>query len=48
MASVQAGKERLEPMSLNIEADMDPKLADLLLNVSEHPNVVSVELQVLS
>ena len=48
LASVQAGKERLELMSLNIEADMDRKLADLLLYVSEHPNVVSVELQVLS
>ena len=48
LASVQAGKEHLELMSLNIEADMDRKLAALLLYVSEHPNVVSVELQVLS
>ena len=50
MASVQAGEERLELMSLTIEADMGSKLADLLLYVAEHPNVtvVSVELQVLS
>ena len=35
-------------MELNIEADMDRKLADLLLYLAEHLNVVSVELQVLS
>ena len=34
-------------MSLTIEADIDSKLAVLLLYVAEHPNVVSVELQVL-
>ena len=48
LASVQAGKERLELMNLTIEADMDSKLADRILYISEHPNVVSVELQVLS
>ena len=48
LASVQSGKERFELMSLTIEADMDSKLADLLFYVTEHPNVVSVELQVLS
>ena len=45
-------KERLELKSLIIVADMDRnlicKLADLLLYVKEHPNVVSVKMQVLS
>ena len=49
LPSIQLGKERLELMSLTmIEADMGCKLADLLLYLAEHPNVVSVELQVLS
>ncbi len=48
LASVKAGAVRLDLMGLTIEADMDRKLADLLLFVEEHPCVFSVELQVLS
>ena len=50
LALVQSGKEQLELLSQTIEAEMDSKLADLLFQVyvAEHPNVVSVELQVLS
>ena len=46
MASVQGGEERVELMSLTIKTDMDSKLVDLLLYIAEHPNAVSVELQV--
>ena len=35
-------------MSPTIEADTDCKLEDLLFYVAEHPNVVSVQLKVLS
>ena len=35
-------------MSLSIEADMDRKLAILLSYKAEHPNIVSVGLQVFS
>lgn len=48
LASVKEGKGRLDLMGLTIEADMDRKLADLLLYVEEHPYVFSVELQVLA
>ena len=48
LASVRAGAGRLHLIGLTIEADMDRKLADLLVFVQEHPYVFSVELQVLS
>ena len=38
----------LEKALASVQSDMAHKLADLLFYVAEHPNVLSVELQVLS